>query len=108
MADLQIRRGLGGTSRKLQPKEGILEKQTSNGRRWQKKHFELERGQLHYYEAKGGQKYSDTIKLHEVPIEIDPADPKIIIIRATRVFYFRAESAESASAWYSALKSHSI
>lgn len=101
---MQIRRG---TSRKLQPKEGILEKKTSNGRRWQKKNLELERGQLHYYEVVT-KKYSDTIKLHEVPIEIDPADPKIIIIRAARVFYFRAESADSASAWYSALKSHSV
>ena len=85
-----------------------MEKKTSNGKRWQKKHFELERGQLHYYEARG-QKYADTIKLHQVPIEIDPSDPKVVIIKTeTRDFYVRAESAESASAWYSALKSHSV
>lgn len=84
-----------------------MEKKTSKGK-WQKKHFELERGQLHYYEGKGG-KYSDTIKLHEVPIEIDPSDPRVIVIKAeTRVFYVRAESVESASSWYSALKSHSV
>lgn len=85
-----------------------MEKKTSNGKRWQRKHFELERGQLHYYEGKG-LKYSDTIKLHEVPVEIDPSDPKVLVIRAeTRDFFIRAESVEAASAWYSALKSHSV
>lgn len=86
-----------------------MEKRTKDGRKWQKKYFELERGQLHYYEARGrGQKYSDTIRLHELPIEIDPTDPKVITIRAEgRVFNFRAESATSASAWFSALRSHS-
>ena len=98
-------RGMAG-SRKLQPKEGILEKKTQDGRKWQKRHFELERGKLHYYEAKG-QKYSDTITLHEVPTHIDPTDPKVIIIEAkSRVFHLRADSATSASSWYSALKSH--
>ncbi len=91
----------------MQPKEGILEKRTRDGRRWQKKHFELERGQLHYYEGKG-QRYADTIRLQETPIEIDQTDPKIIIIKGeTRAFYLRAESTESATAWFSAIKSHS-
>lgn len=103
----QNRRGFGGASRKLPPKEGNLDKKTSNGKRWQKKHCELERGQLHYYEGKG-QKYSDTIRLRDLPIEIDPTDPKVIAITTeSRVFYFRAESAASASSWFSALKSHS-
>ena len=98
---------MGGRSRRLQPKEGTLEKRTKDGRRWQKKHFELERGQLHYYESKG-QKYADTIRLHEAPIELDQTDPKVVIIKGeTRAFHLRAESTESASAWYSALKSHS-
>lgn len=100
-------RGFGGTTRKLQPKDGILEKRTKDGRKWQKKYFELERGQLHYYEGKGG-KYSDTIKLQDVPIEIDPADPKILIIKSEhRFFYLRADSTASASDWFSAMKSHS-
>lgn len=94
------------STKRLQPKEGILEKQTKKGK-WQKKHFELERGQLHYYEGKG-QKYSDTIRLHEVPVEIDPTDPKVIVIRAdSRDFCLRAESPTAASAWFSSLKSHS-
>ena len=94
-------------SRKTQPKEGILDKKTKDGRRWQKKHCELERGQLHYYEGKG-QKYSDTIPLQNIPIEIDPSDPRVLIIKAEhRDFYFRAESPASASSWFSALKSHS-
>lgn len=97
-----------GHSRRLQPKEGILEKNTKDGKKWQKRHFELERGQLHYYEPKT-KKYQDTIKLHNLPIELDPADPRVLIVRAqARVFNLRAESAESASSWYSALKSHSV
>lgn len=84
-----------------------MEKRTKDGKKWQKKHFELERGQLHYYEGKG-QKYADTIRLHNIPIEIDSSDPKIMIIKAeSRVFHLRAESAASASSWCTALKNHS-
>ena len=85
-----------------------MEKRTKDGKKWQKRRFELERGQLHYYDDKAKSKYSDTIKLFEVPVEIDPSDPKVVVIKAdSRDFYLRADSAESASMWYSALKSHS-
>ena len=95
----------------MQPKEGVLEKQTRDGRKWQKRHCELERGQLHLHYAEGkGQKkkFADTIVVKDIPIEIDPNDPKVLVVKAeSRVFKFRAESPENAASWFSALKSHS-
>ena len=92
---------------KLKPKDGFLEKQTKDGRRWQKRFFELEAGKLHYYESKGG-KYSDTIRLTSTtPVNIG-SDKRIIEIRTeARVWCLRAESEVSASEWFSTLKTHS-
>ena len=83
----------------------MLEKNTKDGKKWQKKRFELERGQLHYYE---GKTLRDTIRLQNVPIEIDPTDPRVLIVRSEpRMFSLRAESPASASEWYSAMIAHS-
>lgn len=92
---------------KLKPKDGFLEKQTKDGRRWQKRFFELEAGKLHYYESKGG-KYSDTIRLtNTTPVNIG-SDKRIIEIRTeARVWCLRAESEASALEWFSTLKTHS-
>lgn len=91
---------------KLKPKDGFLEKQTKDGRRWQKRFFELEAGKLHYYESKGG-KYSDTIRLTSTtPVTIG-SDKRIIeITTEARVWCLRAESEVAASEWLSALKVH--
>jgi len=82
-----------------------MEKKNRNGR-WQKRHFELERGQLHYYESKG-HKYGDTIRLQDIPIELDTTDPKVLILTTpNRVLQLRADTSQAASDWLLALKSH--
>lgn len=91
---------------KLKPKDGFLEKQTKDGRRWQKRFFELEAGKLHYYESKGG-KYSDTIRLAITTPVNTGTDTRVIEIRTeSRVWCLRAESDIVASEWVSALKNH--
>ena len=81
-----------------------MEKKNRNGR-WQKKHFELERGQLHYYESKG-HRYGDTIRLQDIPMKLD-TDPRILILTTpNRILHLRADTPQSASDWLSALKSH--
>ncbi len=82
-----------------------MEKKNRNGR-WQRRHFELERGQLHYYESKG-HKYGDTIRLQDIPIELDTTDSRVLVLKTpNRVLYLRADTSQSASEWISALKSH--
>jgi hypothetical protein len=90
----------------LKPKDGFLEKQTKDGRRWQKRFFELEAGKLHYYENKGG-KYSDTIRLTSTtPVNIG-SDKRILEIKTdARVWCLRAESEATASEWFSTIKTH--
>ena len=103
-------RKLGRTlPRNLQPKEGFLDKQTQDRKRWKKRYFELERSQLHYYENRGKKGYGDTIRLYSnVPIKISPSDSKVILIETdTRVWNLRAESEKVASEWLTALKLHS-
>lgn len=91
---------------KLKPKDGFLEKQTKDGRRWQKRFFELEAGKLHYYENKGG-KYSDTIRLTNTTPVNTGSDKRVIeITTEVRVWSLRAESEATASEWISALKIH--
>lgn len=91
---------------KLKPKDGFLEKQTKDGRRWQKRFFELEAGKLHYYESKGG-KYSDTIRLTSTTPVNTGSDKRVIEIRTeARVWCLRAESEATASEWFLALKIH--
>ena len=91
---------------KLKPKDGFLEKQTKDGRRWQKRFFELEAGKLHYYENKGG-KYSDTIRLTNTTPVNTGSDKRVIeITTEARVWSLRAESEATASEWISALKIH--
>lgn len=92
---------------KSKPKDGFLEKQTKDGRRWQKRFFELEAGKLHYYESKGG-KYGDTIRMSSTtPVSINTSDTRVIEIKTeSRVWCLRAESETAASEWLTALKLH--
>ena len=70
------------------------------------KHFELERGQLHYHDKKG-ERYGDTIRLHKIPVEIDTRDPRVLVLTSeSRIFHLRAESSDSANEWFLAIKSH--
>lgn len=92
---------------KLKPKDGILEKQTKTGKKWNSRFFELEASKLHYYERKGG-KYCDTIRLsNTTPVTIDAADTRVIEIKTeSRLWHLRAESEAIASEWLAALKIH--
>ena len=79
-------------SRNLEPKEGNLEKRTKDGKSWDKRYFELERSQLHYYLGKG-QKYRDTIRLYGVPVKLSAEDPRVLLIETeSRTWYLKAES----------------
>lgn len=103
-------RKLGRTlTRNLQPKEGFLEKQTHDKRKWKRRYFELESGKLHYYERnKGNKGYCDTIRLANVPIKISPGDSRVLLIETdTRVWNLKAESGQLALEWLTALKLHS-
>ena len=93
-------------SRNLEPKEGNLEKRTKDGKSWDKRYFELERSQLHYYLGKG-QKYRDTIRLYGVPVKLSAEDPRVLLIETeSRTWYLKAESSELAADWLTALKLH--
>ena len=94
-------------TRKLTPKEGYLEKRSRDGKRWDRRYFELERGQLHYYRGKG-QKYGDTIRIYgSDSIYLSFEDLKVIVVETeSRTWYFRAETAGQASEWLNALKLH--
>ena len=101
-----VRAVISTLSRNLEPKEGNLEKRTKDGKRWEKRYFELERSQLHYYLGKG-QKYRDTIRLYGVPVKLSPEDPRILLIETdSRTWYLKAESSELAADWLTALKLH--
>ncbi len=91
----------------LKPKEGYLEKLTKDGKRWNKRYFELESSSLHYYEGKG-QKYGDTIKMYCVPVKQSPTDRKVLLIETgKRVWSLRAENESVADEWLQALMMHS-
>ena len=97
----------GSLPRHLEPKVGHMDKRSKDGKRWDRRSFELERSQLHYYRK--GQKYGDTIRLYGgIPITISPEDSRIIVIETdTRTWHFKADTPELAAEWLSALKLHS-
>ena len=100
-------RGRSTIHRNLQAKEGYLEKQTHDGKKWKRRYFELEACNLHYYEGKG-QKYGDTIKLYCVPVKLSPDDPRVLTLETEkRVWVVRADTEKTAKEWLSALKMHS-
>lgn len=102
----QVRPSISTLSRNLQPKEGVLEKRTKDGKRWEKRYFEVERSQLHYYLGKG-QKYRDTIRLYGVPVKLSSEDPRVLLIETeNRLWHLKAETNEVANDWLTALKLH--
>ena len=101
-----MRPSISSLTRNLQPKEGSLEKRTKDGKRWEKRYFELERSQLHYYLGKG-QKYRDTIRLYGIPVKLSAEDPRVLLIEAeARTWHLKAETNEVAKDWFTALKLH--
>jgi len=51
-------------------------KRTKEGKSWDKRYFELECSQLHYYLGKRP-RYRDTIRLYGVPVKLSAEDPRV-------------------------------
>ena len=97
----------GPPGRRVEPREGYLEKRTRDGRKWNRRYFELERGQLHYYQDQG-RKYGDTIRLYRgIPLVTDETDARVFTIGTEgRTWVFRAETLQLALEWVTSLRAH--
>ena len=96
-------------TRNLQPREGYLEKQTKDKKRYEKKYFELENRNLHYYNVSGrNHRYANTIRLYGIPVSLSSEDARVVLIETDeRVWQLRAETEETAADWVGVLKIHS-
>jgi len=73
--------------------------------KWDNRYFELtDTGYLNYYKKADGGKPINSIYLRGCPLEIDPNDPLIVLIKTDdRDWSLRAATAEEAYAWKEAM-----
>lgn len=73
--------------------------------KWDNRYFELtDTGYLNYYKKADGGKPINSIYLRGCPLEIDPNDPLIVLIKTDdREWSLRAATAEEAYAWKEAM-----
>ena len=76
------------------------------GRRWEKRYFELEKGSIHCYKTKGKDNRG-TLALAGLPVSMDADNPRVITIETKdSTWNLRAPSKQEAEVWLQAIKLH--